>query len=273
MNAGHINAVNPCHGQTDGERRAVIAATNISKRYGELAVLKGVSLTAREHDVITLIGSSGSGKSTFLRCLNLLEIPDAGELSIAGEAIAFKRNGQPPRPASPSQVTRLRAQTGMVFQSFNLWSHMDALTNVMTPLTHVLGLPKSEARERASQYLHKVGLGERLRYYPSHLSGGQQQRCAIARALAMEPQLLLFDEPTSALDPELIGEVLGVMRALAKEGRTMIVVTHEMKFARDVATEVLFLRDGVIEERGHPDDVFVRPQSQACRNFVHGAVH
>jgi len=253
--------------------RTVVSAQNMVKRYGQLEVLKGVSLAAREHDVITLIGSSGSGKSTFLRCLNLLEVPDAGELAIAGEPIAFKREGAASRPANPRQVTRLRAQTGMVFQSFNLWSHMDALGNVMTPLVHVLGLPKAEARERAARYLHKVGLGERLHYYPSHLSGGQQQRCAIARALAMEPQLLLFDEPTSALDPELIGEVLAVMRALAEEGRTMIVVTHEMNFARDVSSEVLFLRDGVIEERGHPDEVFLRPQSDACRNFVRGAVH
>jgi len=259
--------------QTDHGRQAVVLAQNVRKRYGELEVLKGVSLAAREHDVITLIGSSGSGKSTFLRCLNLLEIPDAGELSIAGETIAFKRDDQGSRPANLRQVTRLRAQTGMVFQSFNLWSHMSALGNVMTPLIHVLGLPKSQARERASQYLCKVGLGERLNYYPSHLSGGQQQRCAIARALAMEPQLLLFDEPTSALDPELIGEVLAVMRALAEEGRTMIVVTHEMNFARDVSTEVLFLRDGIIEERGQPDEVFLRPQSEACRNFVRSAVH
>jgi len=177
---------------SNASRRAVVSAQNVVKRYGELNVLKGVSLAACEHDVITLIGSSGSGKSTFLRCLNLLETPDAGELAIAGEAIAFKRDGHGSRPANPRQVTRLRAQTGMVFQSFNLWSHMDALGNVMTPLVHVLGLAKSEARERAAQYLHKVGLGERLHYYPAHLSGGQQQRCAIARALAMEPQLLLF---------------------------------------------------------------------------------
>jgi len=257
----------------DTARRAVVSAQAVRKRYGALEVLKGVSLAAREHDVITLIGASGSGKSTFLRCLNLLEIPDAGELTIAGEAIAFKRDAAGSRLANARQVTRLRAQTGMVFQSFNLWSHLDALANVATPLIHVLGLPKSHARERAAQYLHKVGLGNRLHYYPSHLSGGQQQRCAIARALAMEPQLLLFDEPTSALDPELIGEVLAVMRALAAEGRTMIVVTHEMKFARDVSSEVLFLRDGVIEERGAPDEVFLHPQSDACRNFVRSAVH
>lgn len=252
-----------------GATSEVVSATNIVKRFGQLEVLKGVSLAAREHDVISLIGSSGSGKSTFLRCLNLLETPDGGDLRIAGENIAFKSNKKTGNvPADLRQVNRLRIKTGMVFQSFNLWSHMDALGNVTAPLIHVLGLTKKEAKERARTYLAKVGLSDRQHYYPAHLSGGQQQRCAIARALAMEPQLLLFDEPTSALDPELVGEVLRVMRTLAEEGRTMIVVTHEMAFAREVSTEVLYLRNGEIEERGTPEQVFQNPRSEACRAFV-----
>lgn len=256
------------------EKKEIVSATGIVKRYGALEVLTGVGLEAREHDVISLIGSSGSGKSTFLRCLNLLEVPNGGALRISGEDIAFRDGAVGQRvPADQKQVLRLRQKTGMVFQSFNLWSHMDALTNVMAPLRHVLGLPHKQAAERARMYLAKVGLSDRETYYPAHLSGGQQQRCAIARALAMEPQLLLFDEPTSALDPELVGEVLRVMRALAEEGRTMIVVTHEMAFARDVSSKVLFLRKGQIEEQGSPQEVFGNPKSEYCRAFVKGAAH
>jgi len=249
--------------------KEIVSAQEIVKNYGDLHVLKGVDLVAHEHDVITLIGASGSGKSTFLRCLNLLEVPSGGKLRLVGEDISFQQKSGVAQPSlNHKQVNRLRAQTGMVFQSFNLWSHMTALDNVVTPIVHVLGIPRKEAVVRARSYLAKVGLSERENYYPAHLSGGQQQRCAIARALAMEPQLLLFDEPTSALDPELVGEVLRVMRGLAEEGRTMIVVTHEMNFAREVSKEVLFLRNGQIEERGTPEAIFLNAQSAACRAFV-----
>lgn len=251
------------------ERREIVSAKGIEKRFGELDVLRGIDLCAREHDVVTLIGASGSGKSTFLRCLNLLEVPNAGTITIDGEAIQIRRssNGEA-APVSKNQVNRLRAGIGMVFQSFNLWSHMTVLENVAMPPMKVLGLSRREATERASELLAKVGLGDRLRHYPAHISGGQQQRCAIARALAMEPKLLLFDEPTSALDPELVGEVLKVIRLLAEEGRTMVMVTHEMAFAREVSTEVAFLHQGKIEERGKPADVFGNPGSERCRKFL-----
>jgi ABC-type histidine transport system ATPase subunit len=219
--------------------------------------------------VISVIGASGSGKSTMLRCINLLEIPDAGRIVVNGEEIAMKttRAGRL-QPADPKQVARIRARLAMVFQSFNLWSHMTILQNVIEAPVHVLGLPKAEATERGKALLDKVGIGDRLDYYPSHLSGGQQQRAAIARALAMEPQVMLFDEPTSALDPELVGEVLKVMRDLADEGRTMVVVTHEMAFARDVSSEVLFLHQGKVEERGPPAQVFQNPKSERARQFL-----
>ncbi|MDP9913953.1 MAG: ATP-binding cassette domain-containing protein [Pseudomonadota bacterium] len=249
--------------------RQIVSATGIEKRFGALDVLRGIDLCAHEHDVVTLIGASGSGKSTFLRCLNLLEVPDAGTIAIDGEEIRMRRSpaGQA-SPASKSQVNRLRAGIGMVFQNFNLWSHMTVLENVAMPPMKVLGLSRREATERAEALLAKVGLGDRLRHYPAHISGGQQQRCAIARALAMEPKLLLFDEPTSALDPELVGEVLKVIRLLAEEGRTMVMVTHEMAFAREVSTEVAFLHKGKIEERGAPADVFGNPRSERCRKFL-----
>jgi len=251
------------------ERREIVSAQGIEKRFGALDVLRGIDLCAREHDVVTLIGASGSGKSTFLRCLNLLEVPNAGTITIDGEAIHIRHSSTgESTPASKSQVNRLRAGIGMVFQNFNLWSHMTVLDNVAMPPMKVLGLSRREATERASGLLAKVGLGDRLRHYPAHISGGQQQRCAIARALAMEPKLLLFDEPTSALDPELVGEVLKVIRLLAEEGRTMVMVTHEMAFAREVSTEVAFLHQGKIEERGAPADVFGNPGSERCRKFL-----
>ncbi len=250
-------------------RREIVSATGIEKRFGELDVLRGIDLCAHEHDVVTLIGASGSGKSTFLRCLNLLEVPNAGTLIIDGEEIQIRRSSKTEAiPASKSQVNRLRAGIGMVFQNFNLWSHMTVLDNVAMPPVKVLGLSRREATERAKELLSKVGLGDRLQHYPAHISGGQQQRCAIARALAMEPKLLLFDEPTSALDPELVGEVLKVIRLLAEEGRTMVIVTHEMAFAREVSTEVAFLHQGKIEERGNPADVFSNPSSERCRKFL-----
>ena len=242
---------------------------DIHKRFGPLEVLKGISLAAREGDVISLIGASGSGKSTFLRCINLLETPDSGSVRVQGEMIAMKRNRRGENvPADPRQVDRIRARLGMVFQGFNLWAHRTALENVIEGPVHVLGLSRAEAVERAEALLDKVGLVAKKDSYPSHLSGGQQQRVAIARALAMEPAVMLFDEPTSALDPELVGEVLKVMRDLAAEGRTMLVVTHEMGFAREVSSHVMFLHQGRVEEEGPPARVFSDPSSERCRQFL-----
>jgi len=254
---------------TDGQGRAALEVEDLHKRFANLEVLKGVSLTANDGDVISVIGASGSGKSTMLRCINLLETPDAGRIVVNGEEIVMKatRAGRL-QPADPKQVARIRSRLAMVFQSFNLWSHMTILQNVIEAPVHVLKVPKAEAIERGKALLDKVGIGDRLDYYPSHLSGGQQQRAAIARALAMEPQVMLFDEPTSALDPELVGEVLRVMRDLADEGRTMVVVTHEMAFARDVSSEVVFLHQGKVEERGPPDQVFQNPKSERARQFL-----
>ena len=254
-----------------GANPAALVVEDLHKRFGELEVLKGISLSANDGDVIAMIGSSGSGKSTFLRCINLLEIPDSGRVYVAGELIKMRptRDGQAV-PESHKQVDRIRSELGMVFQSFNLWSHMTVLENVIEAPIHVLKLPRAEALARGEALLAKVGIAEKRNYYPSHLSGGQQQRAAIARALAMQPKVMLFDEPTSALDPELVGEVLRVMRQLAEEGTTMVVVTHEMAFARDVASHVIFLHQGRIEEEGAPDQVFGNPKSDRCRQFLTG---
>ncbi|QEM82867.1 ABC transporter ATP-binding protein [Halomonas binhaiensis] len=241
---------------------------NIRKRFGNNEVLKGLSLQAYKGDVITLIGASGSGKSTFLRCMNLLEQPDDGELIVHGESVLFKDTKHGREPADQKQVVRMRAKLSMVFQSFNLWSHMTLLENVIEAPVHVLKQPKHEAIEYARQLLERVGLAERADYYPSQLSGGQQQRGAIARALAMDPEVMLFDEPTSALDPELVGDVLKVMRDLAEEGRTMIVVTHEMAFARDVSSQVIYLHQGLVEEAGAPQDVLGNPKSDRLKQFL-----
>jgi ABC-type histidine transport system ATPase subunit len=225
------------------------------KSFGSHEVLKGISLKANEHDVIAILGSSGSGKSTFLRCINLLEMPNAGEVRVQGELIRMRRHRDGSQePADRRQVERLRRQLGMVFQQFNLWAHMTVIQNLIEAPVHVLGLSHKQAVERAEAMLTKVGLTEKRNVYPVQLSGGQQQRVGIARALCMEPSVMLFDEPTSALDPELVGEVLGVMRDLAREGRTMLVVTHEMSFARQVASRVVFLHQGKVEEEGTPDD-------------------
>ncbi len=258
------NAAEPRHGSAP-----MVVVDNLHKSFGDLEVLKGVSLTAREGDVITLIGASGSGKSTFLRCINLLELPSQGSITVNGEAVRFK----PPAggvlmPADKRQVERLRAQLGMVFQSFNLWAHLTVLQNVIEGPLHVLKLPKAEALERGERILNRVGMWDKRDQHPAFLSGGQQQRAAIARALAMEPKVMLFDEPTSALDPELVGEVLKVIRGLADEGRTMILVTHEMKFAREVSSHVMFLHQGGVEEQGPPEKVFLDSDSERCRNFV-----
>ena len=251
-----------------------LVVEELHKRFGELEVLKGVSMSANVGHVTCMIGSSGSGKSTLLRCINLLETPDSGRVYVSGELIRMRqrKNGNAV-PEDPRQVDRIRARLGMVFQSFNLWSHMTVLQNVIEAPVHVLKVPRAEAIGRAEALLEKVGIAEKRHHYPSHLSGGQQQRAAIARALAMEPQVMLFDEPTSALDPELVGEVLRVIRQLAEEGRTMVIVTHEMGFAREVASEVIFLHAGRIEEQGPPAQVFGNPRSERCRQFVASHLH
>ena len=249
-----------------------LTVDNLHKKFGDNEVLKGVSMKAKAGDVISIIGSSGSGKSTFLRCINLLETPDAGRILVHGELIRMTVKRGRTVAADPSQVDRIRSRLGMVFQQFNLWDHMTALENVIEAPIHVLKVPRKQAIEQAKMLLHKVGIGDRGDDYPSHLSGGQQQRVAIARALAMEPEALLFDEPTSALDPELVGEVLKVMRTLAEEGRTMLVVTHEMGFAREASNQVLFLDQGRVEEAGPPAAVLGNPRSDRLRQFLAGAL-
>ncbi len=244
---------------------------DIHKRYGAHEVLKGVSLTAHAGDVISIIGSSGSGKSTLLRCINLLERPQQGRIVVAAEQLQLRPGRDGALEASdPRQLQRLRTRLAMVFQHFNLWAHMTVLHNIIEVPVQVLGLAREEAIERARKYLRLVGLEGREDVYPGHMSGGQQQRVAIARALAVEPEVMLFDEPTSALDPELVGEVLSVMQVLAQEGRTMLVVTHEMGFAREVSNQVIFLHQGLIEEQGHPREVLSRPRSERLARFLSG---
>ncbi|CAN5175147.1 ABC transporter ATP-binding protein [soil metagenome] len=254
---------------TNGQPAVVVE--DLHKYFGQLEVLKGVSMTAHEGDVVSIIGASGSGKSTFLRCINFLETPTRGKISVTGEEVVLTpgKNGDMV-PADRRQLERIRTKLGMVFQSFNLWQHMTVLQNVIEAPIHVLKMSKAEATERGEALLHKVGLHEKRDQYPAFLSGGQQQRAAIARALCMNPKVMLFDEPTSALDPELVGEVLRVIRDLALEGRTMILVTHEMKFARGVSSHVIYLHKGLVEEEGPPDQVFGTPRSDRCRQFVSG---
>jgi histidine transport system ATP-binding protein len=242
----------------------------LRKRYGNNEVLKGVSLRAKAGSVISIIGSSGSGKSTFLRCVNLLEQPNAGRILLNGEEIRMvpDKNGNL-KVADSRQLRRMRVKLSMVFQHFNLWLHLTALENVIEAPIHALRLSRAEAIARARENLAKVGLNRAIEpMYPSHLSGGQQQRVAIARALTMEPEVMLFDEPTSALDPELVGEVLRVMQRLAGEGRTMVVVTHEMSFARNVSNHVIFLDNGTVEEEGPPDQVFQVQRSDRLKQFL-----
>lgn len=238
------------------------------KRFGALEVLKGVSLAAQEGEVIAILGASGSGKSTLLRCINGLEVPDEGEVLVGGEAIRFKTTRRGRVPADRRQLDRIRASLGFVFQSFNLWSHLTVLENVIEAPVHVQGRKRADAIAEAEALLAKVGIAEKRNHYPAHLSGGQQQRAAIARALAMRPRVLLFDEPTSALDPELVGEVLRVIRALAEEGRTMLLVTHEMGFAREVADRIVFLHQGRVECEGPPAPLFADPPTERFRAFV-----
>ena len=247
----------------------LLTVQNIRKSFGPLKVLKGLNLIAHNHQVISMIGASGSGKSTFLRCLNFLETPDSGEIDFDNSKIVIEpKNAIQKTALDTKQLIEWRTKIGMVFQNFCLWSHMTVRENVAIGPRVVLGLSKKDADERAEIYLAKVDMIDKHLSYPSQISGGQQQRCAISRALAMEPKLLLFDEPTSALDPELVGEVLSVMRKLAEDGTTMIIVTHEMGFAKEISDQVLFLHEGCIEEQGTPEKVFDAPDSERCLQFL-----
>jgi ABC-type histidine transport system ATPase subunit len=242
---------------------------DLHKRYGQLDVLKGISLSAHDGAVISILGSSGSGKSTLLRCINLLENPHQGQILIAGEELKLKATRKGELIAADNrQINRLRSEIGFVFQNFNLWPHMTVLDNITEAPRRVLGQSKAEATEVAEALLAKVGIADKRYAYPAQLSGGQQQRAAIARTLAMQPKVILFDEPTSALDPEMVQEVLNVIRGLAEEGRTMLMVTHEMNFARQVSSEVVFLHQGLIEEQGSPEQVFNDPRSARCKQFM-----
>ena len=251
----------------------VIEIRNLHKAYGALEVLKGVDISAEAGQVISLIGSSGSGKSTLLRCANLLEDSQKGDILFKGEPVAWKGEGLLRRPADRKQLLRIRTNLSMVFQQFNLWAHMTVLQNVMEAPVTVLGRDKAEVEEKARMYLDKVGIGDKCDVYPAQMSGGQQQRAAIARALCMEPEALLFDEPTSALDPELEQEVVKVIRGLAEEGRTMMIVTHDMRMARDISDHVVFLHKGLIEEEGAPDALFGAPKSERLQQFLSHSLH
>ncbi len=257
----------------DSPRLPLIELDAIHKAFGAIEVLKGISMTAREGEVVSLIGSSGSGKSTLLRCINMLEVPDSGTVRVAGEEIAL--SGTPPHRhvADEAQIRRIRSGLGMVFQQFNLWSHMTVLQNVMEAPLLVQKRNREEVRDEALAMLAKVGIAEKAEAFPAQLSGGQQQRAAIARALCINPRVMLFDEPTSALDPELEVEVLRVIKLLADEGRTMILVTHDMEFARTVADRAIFLHLGKIEEEGTVDEVFGATRSARLKQFLNAATH
>ncbi|WP_290050781.1 amino acid ABC transporter ATP-binding protein [Amycolatopsis solani] len=246
----------------------VVSAQRICKSFGSVDVLKGIDLEVHEREVLCLIGPSGSGKSTLLRCINHLEKIDAGRLYVDGVLVGYKQRGDKLHELREKEVAHQRKDIGMVFQRFNLFPHMTALENVMEAPIQVRREPKAQVRQRALELLDRVGLGDKAKNYPSQLSGGQQQRVAIARALAMQPKLMLFDEPTSALDPELVGDVLGVMKQLAKDGMTMVVVTHEMQFAREVADKVLFMDGGVVVEEGPPDQVIGSPREERTKSFL-----
>ncbi|OCW57159.1 ABC transporter ATP-binding protein [Hoeflea olei] len=261
----------PQDGADPGARQSppAVEVTDLHKAFGDLEVLKGISLKAETGDVVAIIGGSGSGKSTMLRCINMLELPTRGEISIKGETIEMKDGGRHGlQPSNARQLRRIRTRLAMVFQSFNLWQHMTVMGNIIEAPVHVMGVPRDEAIARAEKLLDRVGLYDKRDAYPAFLSGGQQQRAAIARALAVDPDVMLFDEPTSALDPELVGEVLAVIADLAREGRTMLLVTHEMKFAREVASHVVYLADGVIEEQGPPEVVYSAPKSERLQKFL-----
>ena len=251
------------------DQSALIQIRGVHKFFGDLHVLRGIDLDIANGEVCVIMGPSGSGKSTLLRCLNQLETISAGEIFIDGELLGYRKDASTGvlHDLTDKQIASQRSQIGMVFQRFNLFPHMTAIENVMEGPIQVLGRPKAEVAREAQEYLELVGLGDRLNHYPSQLSGGQQQRVAIARALAMKPELMLFDEPTSALDPELVGEVLSVMQDLAKAGMTMVVVTHEVGFAREVADHVVFMDGGTIVEEGSPEDVIVNPQNPRTQEF------
>ena len=253
---------------SDSTKNPMVRAEEVHKSFGRTEVLRGVSLTVDPGEVLCVIGPSGSGKSTFLRCINHLEKIQAGRLWVDGELVGYREAGDKIHELRESEVAKKRAEIGMVFQHFNLFGHMTALENVMEAPVRVKGVGKAEARERAEVLLERVGLAEKVKSYPAQLSGGQQQRVAIARALAMQPKLMLFDEPTSALDPELVGDVLAVMRELAQSGMTMLVVTHEMGFAREVGDTVVFMDGGVIVERGKPADVLGAPREARTQAFL-----
>jgi polar amino acid transport system ATP-binding protein len=246
----------------------MVKSEAVHKRFGSLEVLKGITLEVKRGEVMCLLGPSGSGKSTFLRCINHLEKINSGRLSVDGELVGYREAGGKLHELHERDVARKRSEIGMVFQHFNLFPHMTALENVALAPIRVLNVSRDEARKRAEGLLARVALSDKLDTYPVALSGGQQQRVAIARALAMEPKLMLFDEPTSALDPELVGEVLDVMRGLARDGMTMIVVTHEMGFAREVADSVVFMDEGVVVESGKPSEVLANPQHERTRSFL-----
>ncbi|MGH1355571.1 MAG: ABC transporter ATP-binding protein [Thalassovita sp.] len=254
-------------------REPVIEIRGLHKAYGALEVIKGVDITARKGDVVSLIGSSGSGKSTILRCANLLEDSQQGEILFKGEPVTWKGDGHARHPSDAKQVLRIRTNLSMVFQQFNLWAHMTILQNVMEAPVTVLGRDKTEVETKARAYLDKVGIGDKCDVYPAQLSGGQQQRAAIARALCMEPEAILFDEPTSALDPELEQEVVKVIKDLAAEGRTMLIVTHDMKMAHDVSSHVVFLHQGKIEEQGPPETLFSAPKTERLQQFLSVTSH
>lgn len=256
------------HPTIASDQPGVIELRDICKSYGELEVLKGISLTANRGEVTALIGSSGSGKSTLLRCINLLEIPASGDITVLGETVQWKQAKPERVPANKQQVRRMRTQLSMVFQQFNLWAHLSVLQNVTQAPIAVLGKDPEQARTQAMKLLDKVGISDKADQYPAQLSGGQQQRAAIARALAMEPAALLLDEPTSALDPELEAEVVQVIKQLAEEGSTMLLVTHDMKLAQEVASQVVFLHNGIIIEQGTPQQVFKNTQSDRLRAFL-----
>lgn len=254
--------------QPNAINTAFIAIDNLHKSYGALEVIKGISFTGEKNEVVSLIGASGSGKSTILRCINLLEIPTQGEIIIDGTRLPLSQGQGVRKVTDMKALCNLRSKLGMVFQSFNLWAHMTILQNVIEGPIQVLGQSKQDAIAQAESLLERVGIADKRNNYPNQLSGGQQQRAAIARTLAMRPKVLLFDEPTSALDPEMVGEVLAVMRDLAHKGSTMIVVTHEMGFAREVSDKVIFLHSGKIVEQGAPEKVFNMPETRECQQFL-----
>jgi len=250
------------------DAQAYLSVEGLYKSFGALEVIKGVSFEGREHEVISLLGASGSGKSTILRCINLLEMPTRGEIRIDGDALPLRQTRKGLQINDQKALSRVRARLGMVFQQFNLWAHKTVIQNVVEGPIQVLNQSKDEAMTKAEALLDRVGIADKKDSYPSQLSGGQQQRVAIARTLAMDPKILLFDEPTSALDPEMVGEVLSVMKDLAAEGRTMVVVTHEMGFAREVSDKVIFLHQGKIAEEGAPEDLFDAPKTAECQQFL-----